>query len=422
VTQPEEQPAWSLARFSWNQLLLLLATGVVACTVGTFFSYNGPLSSPAWQDWVNQQCSSRPGAHDGTTYGPVIDVIRAVLAAGLTVFAFYRLSIIPTGRAPTKQRPLNWIPVLRAADAERLGGEPDLQFEAGFGFEKWLLAGFLVLAVLVITIDRPLEFLGEIGHATASSLFGNVGLLYSADFAGVTKTYLFPYSLYIMGLWYFMALPVLLALIRRIRYDMFDYAQLSAALVVPEGVQAAGLAHNAVGLYERKCFACFGFTTDIGKRYALFLIGVVLLCYFEQVRLQCSVLAGATDTGKLLLLLLSVSSFAAVIYTYLRLHYEVRVKAQLGVTTLSDALERDETRAQELRDATDLAEKIRQKEGLAEFSSIVGGGGLVGIIAVLFWKIVLHGDLCTTAYAIFPNALVQQIAKVFQLQCPLPPH
>jgi hypothetical protein len=413
----------SLRVFTWPQLLIFFCLALVACSLGTLLSYNGPLTTPAWHDWANGVCSSGPGVNDGAAHAPIIDIIRAALALVLVVFGFNRLSIIPSQDDKNDKRRLNWLPVLLPSVSARLRRTPSLAFEASFAFEKWVLLAFLLLAIVVIAISRPLDLLGVwvLKGSTQYSLLAQIGLLYSTDFSNVTRPYLFPYSLYILGLWYCMALPVLLAIIRSIKSDRLEYTRLQSALEVKPIGSLTDIPQNIAGTYERKCLECFDFINTIGKRYALFLLGVFVICFIQETRLSCSVLTGATDTGKLLLLLLTVASLGAMLFAYLRLHYDARKAGQAGINTISDALEKVPSREPDLRRATEVAEVIRKRDGLAELNAVIRGAGLVGLILGLIWKYVLHGSLCSIAYAILPDALVAAAAKLLQLKC-IAPH
>src|SRR5579862_8121997 len=118
--------------FNWPKLLVFFGLALVACAIGTLFSYNGPLSSVGWHNWAISVCSSSAKSADGAAHAPIIDIIRACLAAVLSEFAFYRLSIIPGGGNADDQRRLNWFPVLLPKGARGLRGTPSTAFEASF--------------------------------------------------------------------------------------------------------------------------------------------------------------------------------------------------------------------------------------------------------------------------------------------------
>lgn len=344
-----------------------------------------------------------------------------MLAAAAALFAFYRLSIIPASKTSGEPRPLNWLPVLRRETERRVRQTPSMTFVAWFSFEKWLLAAVLTVAVFSIVVVRPVDFLGQAPGVTVpthANYVQRIGLAYSVDFANVTRPYLFPYSLYILGLWYCIVLPVLLALIRSIRYDSLDYSRLRSALVVDSATFGSPLPQNAVALYRRKVLDSFEFIHAVAKRYALFMLPIIALGYIEEYYLSCSVLAGASDAGKWALLILSISSLGAVLYLFLRLHYIVRRVSLVGIDQISDTAATQPERASELTEATTLAEEVRKREGVWELVVFFRGAGIVGVVGGLLWTTFFAHKICVGAKVILPDSLVEAVANFFGHPCP----
>jgi hypothetical protein len=215
-----------------------------------------------------------------------------------------------------------------------------------------------------------------------------------------------------------MAVPVLLGLLRSVKFDFAKYRRLRAALEPGELPTVNDLPHNTIAVYQRKCLDTFAFIDEAGQRYGLILLGVVVLGYTEETRLSCSVLTGATNTGKWLLLLLSVSSFVAIVYGYLKLHYIVRRVAQAAISGFSNLLAADEAREAELNEATALSETVRKRDGLRELVELAGKASFVGVVGTVIWQHVMHENACGLAYAIFPDSLVDKVASIFKLSCP----
>lgn len=371
----------------------------------SYFSYNGPLTSTAWRDWIILKCSSGTGNTDGAIFGPIKDAIRAVLGLTLAIIGFSTLRIIPRAGADAG-RALNWRPF----------SKPDTAFEKKFQYERWAIIAALVVACIVIAVFRPLDFWthAEVVKPPGLSYLDQVRALYTSVFQQVTRPYLFPYSLYILALWCALALPLILAFLRSIFYDPIQYRQLLTRLSVQCGATQPA---NIVATYERKSQDAFDFVGRTARNYVVFLIGVLFLAYIQQDFLGCSVLSGAEDAGKLVLLVFSLTSLAAVLVWYLRYYAQLKATALAGIAAISDDLERDQSRDDDLHDANELAESIRQRDGFRLLTTLFTGGGVVAIVFALVWKYILGQNLCWAADGIFPSWMVNWVAKLFQTHC-----
>ncbi|HEY6326652.1 MAG TPA: hypothetical protein VIW73_09110 [Candidatus Cybelea sp.] len=398
-------PSDARRTFSWPQLLVFLGVAVGVGSAAAYFSYNGPLTSTAWRDWIILKCSSAPGNTDGAIFGPIKDVIRAVLALLLAIIGFTTLRIIPR-TAADGGRALNWRPFSKPANP----------FEKNFAYEKWAIIAAVVLACLVIGVFRPLDFWShsEVVKPAGLSYVDQVRALYTSVFAQVTRPYLFPYSLYVLALWCALALPVILAFLRSVFYDPVQFRQLLNRLNAQPG---AAQPANVVATYERKSQDAFDFVGATARNYVVFLIGVLFLAYIQQDFLGCSVLSGAEDAGKLALLVFSLTSLAAVLVWYLRYYAELKATALAGIAAISDDLERDQNRDQDLHEANGLTESIRQRDGFKLLTTLFTGGGVVAIVFAVVWKYILGQNLCWAADGIFPSWMVNWVARLFQTHC-----
>jgi hypothetical protein len=412
----QRNPASSLPSFGWTQLLLFLAVAVVVGSICTYCSYNAPLTSFAWNSWIIKHCSSQ-GQQNGALLGSIKDVIRLVLAMGVCVVGFRVFRVFTSGDDSERER-LNWLPALRTTAQLRLQGK-GTPFQQRFGFEKWVLAGALLLAAAEITYLRPIDFWQtyDTSFPLHAGFLKYVTGLYGAQFAEITKPYLFPYAVYILALWYCVALTTFIALVRSIVGDRIEYLKRVDSLEIGPPLADDKL-QNVVPAYERTSLGSFDFVDAVAKCYAIFLVAVLFIAYVQYDLLSCSVLPTASNQGKELLLLLSFSSFVAVVYLYLRLYYQVRMKSLVTIERISDALQKQPALQTQLRDANQLAETVRSKDGFQRLYTLFFGGGAVAVLLGLIWKYVLHQSFCGAANAIFPSWLVNSVATLFQQKCP----
>jgi len=304
------------------------------------------------------------------------------------------MAIVPTGSAKGEDRRLNWLPWTRKGLDGELPSD-EFPFAKHSRFEPALLLAFAVPAATIILIARPYEFLLEYRYGDYSGSFDPIHFfnllpeLYSTSFFDITRPYIFPYSLYILGLWYFMALPVLICIIRSIRFDFDSYRDKERHLASPAFEEGTTPAGNAIDDSRFEFTKAFTLIDDLGKRYASILAAMILLCYLEQLRLTCSVLQGASDEGKTALLLISASSVGALCYSYLFAHYRIRSAASRRLDALASILRKDPTRGDDLRDCSELLMFVKSKDGVKELWTFGGFAGAFGLIYGFLWNISL---------------------------------
>ena len=84
----------SKLRLTWRVAVLWYLTVIVVCFVGTYFAYNGPLSSNAWRTWSGAGAWKR-------------DALRAVVGSMLALFVVWNLRILvprPSSWKETRQK------------------------------------------------------------------------------------------------------------------------------------------------------------------------------------------------------------------------------------------------------------------------------------------------------------------------------
>jgi hypothetical protein len=352
-------------------------------------------------------------------------MIRLALAGGVSLLGFQMFRVFASDFTERRQRPiLSWFPSLRRLAAQQLRsrGTP---FQQIFWFEKWLLLGFLVFGLTQIAYFRPLNFWHDYhpgphsyhpGHFPPhADMVHYLGALYTTQFLEITKPYLFPYSVYILALWYCIALATLLVLVRSIVADLLEYRRQVALLRLPLVPETEAELENYVEKYERQSLGAFDFIDTFAKCYGFFFLSVVVIGYVEQDLLSCSILQSASDLGKALLLTLSCSSLIIITVSYLRSYYIVRTQSLATVSTLSDALEARTQLHAQLHAANQLAESIRAKDGLKTLAGLFTGTSVVAVVLSFFWKSVMKGNFCLAANALLPTWIVQRIGELFQL-------
>jgi hypothetical protein len=351
-------------------------------------------------------------------------MIRLVLAAAVSLIGVQMFRVFAPDFTERRQRPgLNWIPSLRPLSEPPSVSSPTA-FQSRFSFEKWVLLVFLLLGVVQITYARPLNFWHDynpkqfpLGAGTFQYLYG----LYTTQFAEITRPYLFPYSFYILALWYCIALFTLLLLIRSVVADLLEYRRQVALLRLPPIPDAEADLQNYVETYERRSLSAFDFVDTVAKCYGFFFLSVIVIGYLEQNLLSCSVLQGAADLGKTLLLTLSLSSLVIITLSYLRSYYIIRTRSLASVSEIGDALEAHAQLHAQLHAANQLAETVRAKDGLRTLAGLFTGTGVIAVVFSFFWNSVMNHDFCGVANALFPGRLVQYISTLFQLKNCHPP-
>lgn len=339
---------------TWPGVAAWYAAAVCLGAVGTIIPYL-VMRSPAWVTWSGSQAW-------------IVDIVRLVTAAALSLFALWNLRVFPTERLAPEERS---VVLGRIQRPERLAA---------------------VGSVLILTaaVFLPLA---------QSFIDGLPGRSYKGpyDFKTIYLPY-FPYLLYIFAIWVGLVLPLLVAMARALRADWKRWGSarrdLQAAFSPTPGERVGS--EDELDAAE---FAMQNYTVRlkaVAERYVPLLLAVALALLAEQrTALHGSTTGAATEFGKAFLwLLLAPSLFACVAVVafgyqnaLLRVERSLRAKLKRAIAVKDPLTERL------LRERTQL---IWDRSTAGFLLSVLKSGGIsiplaIGLIGLVVKS--LSGDV-----------------------------
>ncbi len=231
------------------------------------------LRSPAWLIWSIRDAW-------------IVDIVRLLTAAALSLFALWNLRVFPSERVAPQERRVVLGRIQRA--------------------EKLTVIGLLVILTAAVFLPLARSFIDGLPSKGYKGPF---------DFRAIYLPY-FPYLLYVFAIWVGLVLPLLVALVRTLRADWARWEsvreKLQAAFALTPGDHVTS--KDELNAAE---FAMQNYTVRlkaVAERYVPLLLAVALALLAEQrTALHGSTTGVATEFGKAFLwLLLAPSLFACI--------------------------------------------------------------------------------------------------------------
>lgn len=349
VTPPDSPPPTPLPHdgLRWRTILLWYAGAVAVAALGSYLAY-GPLTSDSWHRWA---------VWTGVNV-VFLDVSRVLMAGALALFALHNLDVIPN--LASKRRPINGLRLQR--------------------YEKVMLGLFAALLVFAAYYRLPKNFehdydvlirTGYVAPAVPDPL----------SFGQIFGPY-YPYSLYVIGLWIGIVLPVLMFFIRSIRNDREAYEKTRRVLdvVVPD----TAITRATVARYVIAANDVFALLKEMAGRYVPLFLAVITVTLVEELTpLKRSVLEASADFGKLLLWMLWLPSFGFAVGLF-SVVYDSEVKhAKNTLSLLIARLQDMPAKSRELADATKALREIGDRETSVKAMADIAKMGSVGVYALV---------------------------------------
>lgn len=251
----------SRRELTWGPILKWYLLMICLCFVGTYFAYNGPLSSDAWRSWCGAGAWKR-------------DVMRAIVSALLAVFLLWNFQGASPISASLRKRQ-------RALHLHR--------------YEKALLLIVIALVIFFQFVLLPRSF----GKGLAAAV--------PHTFGEIWKPYI-PYLLYTSGLWIGIVYPIFLMLLRSVPEDWKEWRDSSARLDDSSSVKPAASIHEVRDSFAGIFLAFQDYVVklkSVAERYVpVLLVTSVALLYEQLTTSSCTVTLLAEESGKLALWLL----------------------------------------------------------------------------------------------------------------------
>jgi hypothetical protein len=362
------KPTWP-AVLVWFLLVLLVST------LGTYFSYHGPLSSDAWRLWAGKQ-----------RVNPVtMDVLRVVLSGLAAVYVLWGMGVF-SSRRPEREGNLLSLPLRQ--------------------YEWWVLAVSAILLLVSALVFQPL-------YAFRPDLI-RLGIHVPLTFEQITKPY-FVYCVYMIGLWLGIALPVFLIFVRSVLHDWKEWKQrwqVTFALNRNDLEVTPQTFREFVVDMENY----FLFLKEAAERYFPLLLAVITILVLEQfTELASSATPAAADVAKTLLWVFWMPALGVSLYLFGKVYEDALAAAKTDLSVFVDKL-------RAAPDKHDLLDKIMAKRGELDrdrgpmrFMFSVVTGGRVSVYAlgafVGFWVRGLskYEDL---AKAFFPTWMIDFVSRL----------
>lgn len=280
----------SRPELTWGAILKWYLLVVCLCFVGTYFAYNGPLSSDAWRAWSGAGAWKR-------------DVMRTIVSALLGLFLLWNFQGVSPLSASLRKRQR----VLRLHRYERV---------------VLLIVIALVFFFQFVLLPRSFVRGLEMRSAPFPHTFGQIW-----------KPYI-PYLLYTSGLWIGIVYPIFLMLLRSVPEDWKEWRDSSARLDHSSSVKPASSNHEMRDSFVGIFLAFQDYVVklkSVAERYVpVLLVTSVILLYEQLTTSNLTVTPVAVESGKVALWLLLGPALIVCLIIVAIGYQKATYKAQAG--------------------------------------------------------------------------------------------
>ncbi len=236
---------------AWYLLSLLFSI------LGTYLAYNEPIGSEAWRIWS-------PAGEDAW----IKDAIRAIAITFVSLFFLWNLDVL----ADWRTAPQNCYPIFRLSAFETMT----------------VVALTILLLILQFTYLRD-DFVRNLPLRNYPSLQASPEMY---SFKKITLPYI-PYSLYAIGVYIGIMLPIILFSLRRFKVDLSIFVQSKKHLENLAHQQQASAEHLTVPQFRQFELAFQNYVIllkNFCERYVPLILGIAIFLIIEQV-------SGSIDTS-----------------------------------------------------------------------------------------------------------------------------
>jgi len=353
-------------------VLLWFLLVLVVSTLGTYFSYHGVFSSEASRQWAKHQRAN-----------PItMDVSRVLLSAGAALLIVWNLGVF---------------------NARRTSEEPDLLCIALRRYERWIFGIVTTLLLASAFVFQPLYgFKKEVI---------DLGLPSQPAFDQLVKPY-FPYTLYMLGLWVGIVLPVFLVFIRSLVSDV-DRGKRSREVL---GTNRGDV--NVTQLVFQQFVADFEdyfiFLKEAAERYLSVFLLLIIVLWVEQITpLESSATHFASEIVKTILWVFWIPAMLLSVYLLVKVYDDARSPVMSVLSAFAKNLRNEPDKHELFTRVIDKRIELSDRGGATFLKTVVINGRVSVYLLITVASPVIRLFLSQGgAKAIFPDWLINLFQRL----------